>query len=167
MGFQSYIARIVFVVLVSIAFTYREQIMTTVSRALGSPSDASKQQTSEQELKTPSQSIKTIKTRAPITDPDPDGYNPPFDPSDPPEQMFSKAGVRLVTRNELAAHGHSGTLRPIWLAIMGKVFDVDKGAEHYYGPEGGYNFFTGQVLNVLTTFTTQLHTLRPISHSLG
>nr|CAG4638611.1 EOG090X0A5G [Cyclestheria hislopi] len=31
---------------------------------------------------------------------------------------------------------------PIYLAIMGKVFDVTKGVE-YYGPGGGYSFFAG------------------------
>ena len=70
-------------------------------------------------------------------------YNPPFDPTNA-FKLFSKSGTRLITLNELAAHGHSGPLKPIWLAIAGKVFDVDKGAEHYYGPKGGYNFFTGR-----------------------
>ena len=59
-------------------------------------------------------------------------YNPPFDP-EKGVKLFSKSGTRLITLNELAAHGHSGPLKPIWLAIVGKVFDVDKGAEHYYG----------------------------------
>jgi len=70
-------------------------------------------------------------------------YNPPFDPEQG-VQLFSKSGTRLITLNELTAHGHSGPLKPIWLAIVGKVFDVDKGAEQYYGPKGGYNFFTGR-----------------------
>ena len=71
-----------------------------------------------------------------------DYYNPPFDPlvSSP---LYSKAGTRLVTLNELAVHGSvNGTLRPYWLAIMGRVYDVDKGERHY-GPDGGYSFFTG------------------------
>ena len=70
-------------------------------------------------------------------------YNPPFDPNNPPEPFYSKAGTRMITLNELAAHGHDGPLKPLWLAVMGRVYDVDKGAEHYYGPKGGYNFFTG------------------------
>lgn len=70
-------------------------------------------------------------------------YNPPFDPANPPEPLYSKSGTRLVTLNELAAHGSiNGTLRPYWLAILGRVYDVDKG-DQYYGPKGGYNFFTG------------------------
>lgn len=68
-------------------------------------------------------------------------FNPPFDPNVPP--LYSKSGTRLVTLNELYAHGSiNGTLRPYWLAIMGRVYDVDKGHAHY-GPEGGYSFFTG------------------------
>ena len=71
-------------------------------------------------------------------------YNPPFDPNNPPEPFYSKAGTRMITLNELAAHGHSGPLKPLWLCIMGRVYNVDKGAEHYYGPNGGYKFFTGK-----------------------
>ena len=74
----------------------------------------------------------------------PDYYNPPFDPENPGEPLFAASGTRLVTLNELAAHGHSGPLEPVWLSVMGRVFDVQKGAEHYYGPKGGYNFFTGR-----------------------
>lgn len=76
--------------------------------------------------------------------PAPDYYNPPYDPADPSEPLYTKSGVRLVTLDELAAHGHSAIpQKPIWLAMMGKVFNVDKGAEHYYGPNGGYKFFSG------------------------
>lgn len=70
-------------------------------------------------------------------------YNPPFDPANPTE-LYSEAGTRLVTLNELASHGHSGPLKAIWLSILGNVFDVSVGRERYYGPKGGYNFFTGR-----------------------
>ncbi len=76
------------------------------------------------------------------TPPTPEYYNPTFDPTNPVE-LFSESGTRLVTLNELAAHGHSGPLKPIWLAMLGNVFDVGKG-ERYYGPDGGYNFFSGR-----------------------
>lgn len=69
-------------------------------------------------------------------------YNPPFDPENPSEELRSKSGTRLYTKNELAAHGPNGPLRPILLAVMGRVYDVDKAPE-YYGPEGGYKFFAG------------------------
>ena len=69
-------------------------------------------------------------------------YNPPYDPDHPPEELRSKSGIRLFTKNELAAHGPDGPLKPVLLAILGRVYDVSKG-EVYYGPEGGYNFFAG------------------------
>ena len=71
-------------------------------------------------------------------------YNPPFDPAHPSDPLYSKSGTRLITLNELQAHGVNGTLRPLWLAVAGRVYDVQKGAEHYYGEKGGYNFFTGR-----------------------
>ena len=73
----------------------------------------------------------------------PDYFNPHFDPENPPKPLYSKSGVRLVTVNELKAHGSEGPLRPLWLAILGRVFDVDRAYDTHYGPKGGYNFFTG------------------------
>lgn len=70
-----------------------------------------------------------------------DIYNPPFDPDNPVE-LRSKSGTRLLTQNELAAHGSNGPLKPIMLAVLGRVYDVDVGQD-YYGPDGGYNFFAG------------------------
>lgn len=135
MGFQGYVTRILFIVLVAIAFNYRNQIMEVVNQTFGKEKSGEEHSTKEHEAKT--------SPRGPIKAPDPDLYNPPFDPSNPPDPILTKSGARMVTKNELAAHGHSGPLKPIWLAMLGKVFDVDKGAEHYYGPDGGYNFFTG------------------------
>ena len=68
-------------------------------------------------------------------------YNPPFDPANPSEPMYSKSGQRIFTQNELAAHKSGGPLKPMMLAIMGRVYDVDKGRP--YSPGGGYDFFTG------------------------
>ena len=70
-------------------------------------------------------------------------YNPPFDPENPPEELRSTSGIRLFTKNELAAHGPNGPLKPILLAVLGRVYDVGK-APDYYGPNGGYNFFAGR-----------------------
>ena len=69
-------------------------------------------------------------------------YNPPFDPSNP-EELRSPSGIRLFTKNELAAHGPNGPLKPILLAVMGQVYDVNRAPE-YYGPKGGYKFFAGR-----------------------
>ena len=133
MRFQGYFFRIMFVLLVAVAFSYRAQIMEAVNSAMGSSQGTP-----------PSEPLPTTTPpKEPLKPKDPDYYNPPFDPEDPPAPLYSKSGTRLITANELAEHGHSGPLKPIWLAILGKVFNVDKGAEHYYGPDGGYNFFTG------------------------
>ena len=138
MGVFGYVVRIGFVVLVAVAFNYRTQIMEVINRTLDrAPSTSGlpePQQDRTEEARRPD---------APIKGPTPDYYNPPFDPEAPPEPLYSKSGHRLLTNNELAAHGHSGPLKPIWLALMGKVFNVDRGAEHHYGPNGGYKFFTG------------------------
>ena len=69
-------------------------------------------------------------------------YNPPFDAATS-EVLYSKSGTRLITINELAAHGSKGPLKPIWLSVLGRVYDVDKGVQHY-GPDGGYSFFSGR-----------------------
>ena len=70
-------------------------------------------------------------------------YNPPFDPENPPPELKSPSGTRLFTRNELAAHGPNGPLKPILLSVLGRVYDVDRAPE-YYGPKGGYKFFAGR-----------------------
>ena len=70
-------------------------------------------------------------------------FNPPFDPTNP-EERYSKTGTRLITINELSAHGPEGPLKPIWLAVMGRVYDVNRGADSYYGPNGGYKVFSGR-----------------------
>lgn len=125
-------------VLVAIGYQFRKELGTVVSRV--SKFTESKSSQDEGEAATPT-----------AVDPGPDEsgfpepvyYNPPFDTENPSEPLFSKSGTRLITLNELAAHGHAGPLKPLWLAVLGRVYDVEKGAEHYYGPNGGYKFFTG------------------------
>lgn len=136
MGYQEVLFRVVFVVLVAVGFSYRRQIAEIISKTFVDNTSTASSGSDEVNRKTP--------PPPPIKVPDADYYNPPFDPDDPSEPIFTKSGTRMVTLNELAAHGHSGPLKPIWLAVMGMVFDVDKGAEHYYGPNGGYKFFTGK-----------------------
>jgi len=47
----------------------------------------------------------------------------------------------FFTREELSKFkGENGS--PIYLALMGRVYDVTKGKD-FYGPGGGYSFFTG------------------------
>jgi len=50
--------------------------------------------------------------------------------------------TRVFTKEELSKFkGEDGG--DIYIAIMGKVFDVSRGKD-YYGPGGGYAFFSGQ-----------------------
>ena len=55
-----------------------------------------------------------------------------------------RQGVRLIAKRELKQHGPNGPLSPVWLSILGQVYNVDKGKDSYYGPNGGYNFFSGR-----------------------
>jgi len=60
-----------------------------------------------------------------------------------PSRLRDADNVRLLTKNELARHGPNGPDKPILLAVMGRVYDVEKGRDNYYGPNGGYKFFSG------------------------
>ena len=115
-------------VLVAVTYQYRSEIGQLIQR---SPSTPSKQP------RRPTTSMPG-ETKLPTS-----FYNPPFDPDNPPEELRSPSGRRLFTKNELAAHGPNGPLKPILLAVMGLVYDVDKAPENY-GPEGGYKFFAGK-----------------------
>jgi hypothetical protein len=46
----------------------------------------------------------------------------------------------LFTKEELKKY--SEATKGLYLAILGKVYDVGKG-ERFYGPSGSYHFFTG------------------------
>lgn len=49
---------------------------------------------------------------------------------------------RLYTKEELSKYkGENGS--PVYLAVLGHVYDVTKGMKHY-GPGGGYEFFAGK-----------------------
>ncbi|XP_076461981.1 neuferricin-like [Babylonia areolata] len=49
---------------------------------------------------------------------------------------------KLFTKEELSKYtGQSGG--PVYLAVLGNVFDVTRGKKHY-GPGGGYSFFSGR-----------------------
>lgn len=61
-----------------------------------------------------------------------------------PSRLYDADNVRMLTKEELAKHGFNGPNKPLLLAVMGRVYNVDKGRDHYYGPNGGYNFFSGK-----------------------
>ncbi|TRY61072.1 hypothetical protein TCAL_05706 [Tigriopus californicus] len=52
-----------------------------------------------------------------------------------------ESGQRLFTRDELKRYDGSEGSPGLYLAMVGQVFDVSKGKD-YYGPGGGYSFFT-------------------------
>lgn len=49
---------------------------------------------------------------------------------------------RLLRQEELLLYTGTKDSKGLCLAILGQVFDVEKGRKHY-GPGGGYRFFTG------------------------
>lgn len=55
--------------------------------------------------------------------------------------LVPPAPLQMFTFDELAQH-HCNNTDEIWLAILGQVFDVTKGKQHY-GTDGGYKFFSG------------------------
>ena len=77
-----------------------------------------------------------------------DTDNPTADKPPPitigPSRSHDEDNVRLVNKEELAKHGFNGPNKPLLLAVMGRAYNVDKGRDHYYGPNGGYNFFSGR-----------------------
>lgn len=54
-----------------------------------------------------------------------------------------KGGVRMWTEAELRRYNGTDESLPIMLVVMGQVFDVSKGKQHY-APGQGYNIFVGQ-----------------------
>lgn len=61
-------------------------------------------------------------------------------------QQVSEASTsppgRMLTEDELSLYNGGENSKGLYLAILGQVFDVEKGRKHY-GPGGGYHFFTG------------------------
>ncbi|KAF8359059.1 tag-131 [Pristionchus pacificus] len=51
--------------------------------------------------------------------------------------------VNVLTPEQLGLFDGSRSSRPVYLAIVGRVYDVDKGKKHY-GKGGGYSFFAGR-----------------------
>ena len=49
----------------------------------------------------------------------------------------------LFTQSQLSLYDGSNPSQPIYLAILGKIFDVSRAPEHY-SQEGGYGFFSGR-----------------------
>eukprot|EP01118_Nematostelium_gracile_P006286 TRINITY_DN2021_c0_g1_i2.p1 TRINITY_DN2021_c0_g1~~TRINITY_DN2021_c0_g1_i2.p1 ORF type:complete len:169 (+),score=31.59 TRINITY_DN2021_c0_g1_i2:98-604(+) len=60
-----------------------------------------------------------------------------------PEIKNTGPKERLFTVTELASFDGSDSKKPIYLSILGHVFDVSLGRKHY-GPGGGYHGFSGK-----------------------
>lgn len=73
--------------------------------------------------------------------------------------------ARPLSRHELSLyHGGAGS-RGLYLAILGKVFDVHKGYKHY-GPDGAYHFMAGVESNIyvlIHTAENRLHNDKAIT----
>lgn len=66
-----------------------------------------------------------------------------FNPQTSEESQPVSNSDRIFTVEELGKYDGSGNSPGLYLAILGKVFDVEKGAQHYR-PGGGYSFFAGR-----------------------
>ncbi|KAK2816344.1 hypothetical protein Q7C36_022615 [Tachysurus vachellii] len=55
----------------------------------------------------------------------------------------SQDSDRLLSQEELSLYQGREDSKGLYLAILGQVFDVEKGRKHY-GPAGSYRFFTGR-----------------------
>ena len=52
-------------------------------------------------------------------------------------------GAKIIMPNELKAYDGSEGSPGLYIALLGQVFDVSKGKDHY-GPGGGYSFFAAK-----------------------
>lgn len=66
------------------------------------------------------------------------------------EKSESVLKDKLFTPEELKKYDGGPDSLGLYLAILGEVFDVEKGAQHYR-PGGGYAFFTGMYILFLHT----------------
>lgn len=57
--------------------------------------------------------------------------------------------VRLLSSRELSLYDGQEGSKGLYLAILGQVFDVQKGHKHY-GPGGTYHFMTGDCRSLTT-----------------
>uniref|UniRef100_A0A1I8A772 Cytochrome b5 heme-binding domain-containing protein n=1 Tax=Steinernema glaseri TaxID=37863 RepID=A0A1I8A772_9BILA len=56
---------------------------------------------------------------------------------------FSGKGLPVFTREQLQLFDGTRPSKPVYLAILGRVYDVERGRKHY-GKGGGYHFFAGR-----------------------
>ncbi|TSY98081.1 Neuferricin [Bagarius yarrelli] len=56
---------------------------------------------------------------------------------------LAEGSDRLLSLEELSLYTGKEDSKGLYVAILGHVFDVEKGRKHY-GPDGGYRFFAGR-----------------------
>ncbi|KAK0416567.1 hypothetical protein QR680_012566 [Steinernema hermaphroditum] len=56
---------------------------------------------------------------------------------------FSGKGLPVFTREQLQLFDGTRPSKPVYLAVLGRVYDVEKGKKHY-AKGGGYHFFAGK-----------------------
>lgn len=80
------------------------------------------------------------------------GGNPRITSKDEPgEPITGKDGEMIFTAGQLKRFDGSDESTGIYIAILGRVYDVQKGRRHY-GPDGSYSFFAGR--DASTAFIT-------------
>jgi len=65
------------------------------------------------------------------------------DPKPKEKKKKKKGGLKVFTKEELAKYDGSDGSPGLYIALLGEVFNVKKGKQ-YYGPGGGYSFFSGK-----------------------
>lgn len=58
-------------------------------------------------------------------------------------ELIKEPPLRLLSRDELSMYSGASGSKGLYLAIIGQVFDVQKGARHY-GVNGGYHGMAGR-----------------------
>ena len=61
------------------------------------------------------------------------------------DKIKKKRSERVMTVEELKNYDGKPGSKGLYLALLGLVFNVKKGKQHY-GPGGGYEFFAGETL---------------------
>jgi predicted heme/steroid binding protein len=59
------------------------------------------------------------------------------------ELMTDVQQLPVLTKEQLTLFDGSRPAKPVYLAILGRIYNVDKGRKHY-APGGGYHFFSGK-----------------------
>ena len=63
----------------------------------------------------------------------------------PMYDIVGEKSSKIFSKQELAAYDGNAQSPGLYLGIMGRVYDVSKGPQ-YYGPGGGYAFFSGKFM---------------------